>query len=50
MMSSALWSLLKNRFPDSPVQVEIGELREPAAVARLHFHQAQRIGNEVIRS
>ena len=36
--------------PFSPGQVEIGELREPLAVAHRHFHKAQRIGDEVIRS
>ena len=34
----------------SPVEIEIGELRKPAATARLHFHQAERIGDEVICS
>ena len=42
--------LAEESVPDPPGEVETGELREALAIARRHFHEAQRIGDKVISS
>ena len=50
MMSSALWSLLKNRFPDPQLRSKLANCENPRLLRACTSIRPKRIGNEVIRS